>query len=268
MSRIVVNKNFNKQYLSKSMEDFLSPQHQNIIDRRAIEPYNYYNNYYNYTGGFIGGNLKGAQNAMWFVVTKSYLELIDKVNKLFYDGIVSGSIDYSHRFFNSLTTYKKSERKRLWSWLKTHNHITDDEFNVAVGQCEAFGQIKYSSISWTYNESSDYFTMLHNSPMNLETRWDNSVNNTSGGEIFIMSILQGYENFNNENFGSDAIGGLQQSATKFIRDDTGASFYQLSYMAHTVTDRAGDGDIQFDYVDKIDYIDSLEISVKLPKEIS
>lgn len=41
-----------------------------------------------------------------------------------------------------------------------------------------------------------------------------------------------------------------------------------SFIAFKVTERSGDGDIKIDHVDKIRYIDSLTIKVKLPKQYS
>lgn len=41
-----------------------------------------------------------------------------------------------------------------------------------------------------------------------------------------------------------------------------------SFIAFKLTDRSGDGDIKIDHIDKIRYLDSLTIKVKLPKKYS
>ena len=59
--------------------------------------------------------------------------------------------------------------------------------------------------------------------------------------------------------------GTRTNACKFYREDNKQYIYQYSYMAYTLGDLSTDADIQFDHVDRMDYLDSLEVAIKLPR---
>jgi len=273
MKKIVVNKNFNKRYLKTSLELYLFPDQQNRISRKGVK---YYLNYaLNYVGVNGSKNSGWVQPTRWFIVTDSYLKLLDKLNDIAYNNLIDTvssnkmNDDDWHRLFNYVTAFNATDRDKVWEYLLSLNLITEEEYQTSSISCRGFGQILKDSLVWTYNEQFDYYTLNHISPLSLEQRWDNSTNNVNSEQLYIMTSLPSFSGFNNY---PDNVyitrGGIEQTAVKYYREDIGSYIYQMSYMAHTLTDRSGDGDIQFDYIDKIDYIDSLEMSFKLPKSIS
>lgn len=270
MSKIVVNKAFNKKYLVGNIKTVLIPNEQNNIDRLGEKSSEYHNSELNYVASIDVEGKTHVKSGKFFVVTAGFLSLIDKINTLLYNDTVTqlNSESRNRGTLNRLTAYNKSERTKALDRFKVLGYITDAEYEIGVRECEAFGQIKFDSISWNYNEQFDYYTMLHNTPLNLEKRWTNTENNPRNDELYIMTVLPASRPFNESSYSAYDRAGVETSCVKYYREDTGKFIYQLGYMAHTLTDRSGDGDIQFDYIDKIDYLDSLEISIKLPKEIS
>jgi hypothetical protein len=284
MKKFIVNKNLNRASFSKTVKDILYPSNQfkpdlnqNIIDGLSID----YKTGLNYFHTGVNGinNKTGLKKTRWFIVTKRYLELIDKLNLMMYDGSFYEAVlnssrnktitwDIYQRLFNTLMVFNKNERMILWEELKnSYNLITEEEYTIAENECEGIEQVLASSMSWNYNEQFDYYTVKHSTPLKLETRWTNSENNPTNSDLYILTILPSDTQFNSEpstKYWTNTA--VETACVKFFREDTGTTFYQVGYMAHSLTDRSGEGEVQLDHIDKIDYLDTLELAIKLPKE--
>ena len=276
MKKFIVNKKLNRDFLSKTAKDIFYPYDQTFID--GIDEHTSYIMQNKFYTGMIGINNKtGIKKSRWFIATKPYLQLLDKLNNMLYDSTLETTIhakrramtdDYYIRMLNLLFAFNKDERMLLWNELHDrYSLITDDELEIARNECEYFDQINHSNMSWNYNEQFDYFTMKHNTPLRLENRFDNTINNPSNSELYFVQMIPSFAQFDGKSINAYYDRStVETAALLYYREDLGKNIYQCGYMAFSLTDRSGEGDIQLDHIDKIDYLDSLELAVKLPKE--
>jgi len=279
MKKFIINKKMNRDFLSKTAKDIIYPDGQKVIDGLNQYQVDYLNRYMFYTGMIQVQKKAGLKKSRWMIASKAYLQLLDKLNTILYDGTFETTITaisgetlvdiYYIRALNLLMVFNKDERMLLWNELfEKYSLITAEELEIARNECEYFDQINFGAMTWSYNEQFDYFTMKHSTPLRLENRWDNIINNPNNGEIYFVNIIPSFIHLNGKNISTPYFNKntIETAAALYYREDLGKNIYQVGYMAHLITDRSGEGDIQLDHIDKIDYLDSLEIAVKLPKE--
>jgi hypothetical protein len=318
MKTIIVNKNFNKKFLSRNIKEIFMPRwyaqdtqnidtykwyylkpddtvdttnttdttyqgyirdnQQRIFDRTLSMnnedlTYNHYNQFNNsYWRNLVGTNGVDKRNyvqpTLFYVVTQSYIDLIDKINTLLYNKqiplTVDGEDQASHRFLNLMGAFNLVERRKAFLFLLTEGLITQEEYDATALNNVATEQYKWESFSMNYEEINDYYIIKHKTPLKLETRWETERNNVNGEQLYLMIDIPSTTNNNNWNYDNYDIG-TRTNAVRFYRADNDQYIYQYSYMAYTLGDLSTNADIQFDHVDKIDYLDSIEVAIKLPR---
>ncbi len=142
--------------------------------------------------------------------------------------------------------------------------ITQEEYDATALNNTATEQYKWEKFSMDYEPINDYYILKHDSPLKLENRWITEVNNPSSEQLYIMVELPSTQTFNNFNYDNYSTY-TRTSATKYYRADNNQYIYQFGYLAYTLGDLSSNSDIQFDHVDKMDYLDSLEVAIKLPR---
>lgn len=317
MKTIVVNKNFNKRFMSRNIREIFMPRwralksnnidaykdyyiddkdivntinisdpttqryilenQQRIFDRTLSVDNEYLDGRHDrnfrdyYWGNLVGTNgiekRNYVQPTLFYIVTQSYIDLIDKINTLLYNKQIPltdiNEDEASHRFLNLLGAFDINERRKAFLYLLEKGLITQAEYDSTALNSIATEQYNWESFSMDYEEINDYYIIKHSSPLKLQNRWLSEVNNPLSEQLYIMVDLPSTTSNNNWNFSKYV--GVRTNASKFYRADTSQYIYQFSYMAYTLGDLSSDADIQFDHVDKIDYLDSLEIAIKLPR---
>lgn len=265
MKRVIVNKNFNKSRLVNTISRQLFLRDQKDIDRESAVS----TAKYNYTSILNVGNTSYHTPGKFFIVSKPYIDLLDKVNRMLFDHQLdfTSNVDaHNIRLCNALTLMESEYRNYYWTVLYDKGFITDSELEIAKTKCESLTQIKAESFSMHYDDTNDFFTFKYSSPLKLEHRWDQTINNPGNDDLFLLTIFDEYKASHNVT-ASDG-NRIRTSAIQYYREDDGSRFFQIGFMAHHITERDGQGDIELDHIDKIDYLDSIEINVKLPKSYS
>lgn len=299
---IIVNKRFNTAFISQNVRDILMPRwsahdnqqpqsdkyfdmttqhyrynHQKVIDRTmnyGSEDYNDMNTYQQegYLRNVIGTNGTNLKNytkpSPIMIATQGYVDLLEKINGLLYNKqipLTHTNTDESHtRFLNMLGSYELSTRRLAFNYLLGLGLITQAEYDATALNSCGLDQFKTENFTWTYEPINDYFIIKHTSPLKLETRWVNSVNNPNNEQLYILIENSSSFSFNGYDK-NDWAEYTRISATKFYRQDTNSFIYQYSFLGYTLGDMSSSANIKFDHVNKIDYIDTLEIAIKLPR---
>ena len=188
-----------------------------------------------YTYEYVN-NYNYYYNNVFFISTESVLNLLDKYWDYYY---------YFNSYNSNISSKYYFEKTQK---LLQNNIITEDEYNILYNQIVFLSNtnINFNSSILHYEEVNDYYYLHFEQPLKLEKRWDNSINNPNNENIyltFIDTIDTTYTFSNGEN---------HQLVTTY---------------SYKLTDMQGDGDIRLDHIDKIDYIDSLILPLKAPKEI-
>ena len=312
MKTIIVNKNFNKKFMSRNIREIFMPRwrgangadldnptvvneyinddgdilnasyatyikenQQWTIDRKLSSATEAFDNSYNSSGywnnpvGTNGSNLQNwVQPSIFYVVTQSYIDLIDKINTLLYNKqitLTAVNMDDAHtRFLNLVGAFSLTERRKAFAYVLSLGLITQEEYDNTATSSVSVDQLNWESFTMEYEEINDYYLFKHSTPMRLETRWLSDVNNPLGEQLYIMVDTPSTQNLNNMQVGTYG-GGGRTNATKFFRADNNDYVYQYSYMAYTFGDLSSNSDIEFDHVDRMDYLDSIEVAIKLPR---
>lgn len=259
---------FNNSDHTKFNQQALFDRKLNYVSEDGTYSHNN-NTYWRNTVGTNGGNMQNyVKPTLFTVATQSYVDLLDKINTLLYNKQIPlthiSVDDASTRFLNLIGAHDLTERRKAFAFLLGQNLITQAEYDSTATNSMATSQYNWESFSMTYEEINDYYIMGHSTPLKLENRWLTDVNNPNSEKLYLILEIPSTWNFNNY-FGDDWGRYARTNATKFYRMDNNQSIYQFSYMAYSLGDLSSDEDIQFDHIDKMDYLDSLEVAIKLPR---
>ena len=175
-----------------------------------------------------------------YYVTDSFLGLIDELNKREYNGELSlpsfpdASIqDIVTGLFNGTITP---------SQIVADGIVWDDSKSV-VKKFSGFNSANYNV---TFDRTTGVMAMKYSYPLEI-----------TGGYRKEGSLLEEptYIAFYND------------SSIGYWNDTRGTNAYQSSYVAFSVGVTGSGADIELDHDDKIDYIDTLNINVSLPKQL-
>jgi hypothetical protein len=179
-------------------------------------------------------------NNVFFISTESVLNLLDKYWKYYY--IYDKSYESTY-----LSDYNDIYLKKTNNLLDK-NIISEEEYNILYNQIVFLtnDNIIFNPSFFHYEEVNDYYYLHFEKPLKLRNRWDNNINNPNNENIYLTYI---------------------DVYNKYYFPDTNEYRLATTY-SYKLTDMQGDGDIRLDHIDKIDYIDSLILPLKAPKEIN
>jgi hypothetical protein len=141
-----------------------------------------------------------------------------------------------------------------------------------------FANKKYPNIEFANFKNPIYYTNLEMASINFKVDYDNGLLNIKYDKPIKLDNEFIFENFTNN--GNSELYFIFPYVNKPILhrgDECYSSFkndiynpklnkkvQQFNFIALKISDMDGDGDVKFDHIDKIDYIDSLNITIKVP----
>ena len=197
-----------------------------------------------------------------YLTSKEGLDELDNLNKLFfnstedniesilnskYDGIIAKTLCTTCRStFRFLKGFGATKPLRFQSfirrWIPGKENVVFQGFTINLNDIEINIDVPNNTVNFKAVK-----------PMKLEERFIKSEYD-AGGNTDLYIVIP-YRNPDGVQMGSSYNKSLNKSQ------------YLLSYIALKVTDLDGDGDIKFDHLDFIDYIDSFEFTLKTPPSI-
>ena len=186
---------------------------------------------------YFTGNVFGAGA---YLVTGGVLDFIDSISDDNYNGA----------FTSSLGTYQEVVTGVMSGVITAEDLITDGLLSSAtdfqVRKLEAFNSSNYSS---TYDNNTSVLTMYHSSPLSVSPRFERKAEDgTLDSDLYIVIYR-------------DAVKSFYKPVDETTRE-------LVTYVAFSVTEKDGGGDIEFDHTEKIDYIDEVTLKVAFPNQIA
>ena len=144
----------------------------------------------------------------------------------------------------------------------------------------------------TYTQEDTLFNMKITRPLSLDNTYKN-INNPEGVPMYVLFIPYSSTQFNKYYYSNEVIGYHHTYATDldlqdgngqvyrnsdnnkthlgyqtFHKKDTNTVVRQIPYVALSIGTTGSGSDIEYDYMDTIDYLDGVEFKVSIPKKYS
>jgi len=197
-----------------------------------------------------------------YLTSKEGLDELDNLNKLIFDSDTDNIESIlENEYSDIIATYNNSGTQNTYHfwmgfgvtkglrfqsfirrWIPGKENVVFQGFNINLNNIEINIDVPNNTVN---------FKALK--PMKLEERFIKSEYDAGGNtDLYIVIPYRNTE-------------GLQSASS--YNKNTKQSRRLISYIALKVTDLDGDGDIKFDHLDFIDYIDSFEFTLKTPPSI-
>lgn len=268
---IVLNKNFNNNYMRRAFE--------RMIFSYTNSKKQYDNNVYRDCS--VDFSTKSTVN-VWehFICTSRFIDIIDKI----YDGTLNGEIVYpaDNTGMWNFRPIEGTTKLELPAWaytitclftddlvahkgflkiLVSSDIITQDDMDYVLSTVSILKNLDVTTVITT-NDNDNVYTLNYNLPIELNKRYDNSLN-TLNEELYLLCVPMEVWAYNDES--TNEYKYVYKTFYSKVHDK---NFILPTYLAFSVGESGSGKDIEFDHIDNIDYIDTLEIKYTLPKSFS
>lgn len=191
---------------------------------------------------------------VWYLASKEALEEVDNLNTILFNQTVKGAVPTNSIYYEKGARYDHALVNAIWEDNTIDNHFGKFINTNIVGKENAYWKpilgLSYANLIVTPNNSTNTCNVKYKMPFQLVEHF-NQADYTAGGNTDLYLVIP-YVRY-------DGI-----KAIEVFNPTSGFSTYMSSYIALKITDVNGDGDIKFDHIDDIDYIDKLEFTLKTP----
>lgn len=201
---------------------------------------NYFNSKYNkiLLENFINNRISSGM----YLVTGKFLDMFDKANLLaFNDTFTTSTATSLLAFCNGIF----DKTINLDTLITEGNIIT----SKSAIECHKLTNYNSSYHSMSFDTATSVMTINYSMPLYVSDGgfFRDELNNTLTEQLYLVL------------YNPTDIGYWNNALSKSVR--------QTTYVAFTVGDTGTGADLQFDHTDKIEYIDSIAIKVRLPKSL-
>ena len=240
MSKILVNKNFNKKYLYRYAQGMIRPT--NTSTTAYIK---------DITTATAASEVLSAFKYV-SIVNNTMLNVLEKISKSYNDTtIVTTSAENTYLgkvmggFFH--TTF--GNKSAILSKFVTDGVITQEEVDKCV-------MIRTETPTFnTVTDDNGIMTMTSTLPIKLELRYENDVMNSDNEQLYILFPTLSSHQFN-------AMTGTSEA--NFFSTSSEVTKQAFPYVAVSFGTE-NTNDVVLDYIGKIDYLDDFDIKIQLPK---
>jgi len=243
--RMQINKTFNDKTLGYAYNGFLKGWGKYISK--------YHDVYYLFTKpiglelGWYG--LKGLESI--YLVSKSLINNIIEVNNLIYNDEIN-NLNNDHYLYEHKDV---SYFVQFTYFLDYYNqYLNENGFDTFCIRCN----VDYSNFKLYENKNK--LNIQYNKPIHLSKEFSidefNNFTNNDELYLFIPMIFYGCNEYH-----------ICKYLYQYYNPKTNKKVTLAAFIALKITDINGDGDIKFDHIDKINYIDSLNITFTFPNKL-
>jgi len=257
MAKLIVNRNFNKRYISKYIKEILKPIDMNVDDTQVHKVF-----FPTAADRNADGSISDTyEPALFYLMTESAITMLIEYNKYL---IEQGD--------HTTATYLNTREQ-----LETMDAFTDIKktgFTSIPMKLDAWN-LEYQ---WKYNNSQDYYTFSKIRPSKLALSFNEDLPN---GESYKGIPNEERNNANHEPLyfvfpqylpTSDEPVKMNSFTTvqnkQINADGTYDIVRQYGYYAFELGLEGSGKDIELDHLDKIDYLDAIEIKMRARREYS
>ncbi len=257
MTQLQINKTWNNRMTGGVINHFF----ENMIDKNFTD---YYHNDYHrfeangtiYHHGDRGAVFNRYHNTgmKWFLASKEALDEVDTLNQTLFNGTVSNMVPTDSIYYTAGARYGAGLIDAIWEVYSDAHHFGNFINNNIVGKETAYwrpiSNLDFDNLTVTPNNDGNSFNVKYSDPFKFSEHFNHAQFTTDGNTDLFLVIPyvrdDGYR------------------AISVHNPELGTEQYLSSYVALKITDMAGDGDIKFDHIDDIDYIDKLEFTLTTP----
>ena len=189
-----------------------------------------------------------------FLCNESILNILDKIdNHYIITEETENNITKLDYVLNNLLSKNNINRENVLNELVSAEIITQDEADTFILTFRSFTNDKFIKLM-----NDDIITMSISTPSTLSSRFVNADNNPNDEQLYLCIIPYNNSNLTTKN-------GFVNTFQKLNGDIIQQTF---SYMAFSIGLKDSGKDLEYDFLEKIDMFDEINIKIALPKEIS
>ena len=252
--KLIVNKKMINDYLEGYLNALMNPVEDVFADGLK---------------GFTDDQLSVEKIDYPFILfaPESYLNIINKLNQMAYNGEFPSDLDFVY-VIHALYAKQNDIRDNMINNLVNKGILTNDEI-INTTLVTDFRDFDYSKFEKQYPDTTENPDLegveyIYDTPLEL-SRYYSAENNSNNEDLYL--VILPVTNINYAGLPTDANYGNFVAVQNFTKSD-GTKVLQSSYIAINIGDITDeDADIQYDHVDKIDYIDSIKFRFRLPNTL-
>ena len=256
MTQLQINKTWNDRMTGGVINHFF----ENMADKNFVDNGDQRFNRFNDDGTIsdlanYGSYMnKNHNNGMrWFLASKEALDEVDTLNSILFNKTLNVEIPTDSVYYAAGARYDYSLINSIFETYEAADFGTFINNNIA-GKENAYwkpiNDLNFENLTVTPNNVTNSINIKYSQPFKLNEHFNQAEFLADGNtDLFLVIPYIRY----------DGHRGI------VVRNpETGFTMHQASYIALKITDMTGDGDIKFDHIDDIDYIDKLEFTLTTP----
>lgn len=216
MAKIVINKNFSKNYMFRFMEHSIVPSHNDVETNKGhvytdVNSPGWYGNYVGFLPDgcqFISvyddmvnsSNINTNSGACQLLFCNdSFLNIIDKVNTILYDSTYSsipfhGTTIDVRILLNTILSKNVSCRNNALTFLVNNGVITQTDMDKSLEVLSFMSDFDVSKTNFTYDSENDVWQYRYDLPIKLQTFYNETMN-VSAEQLSLVFIPFFTDNF-------------------------------------------------------------------------
>lgn len=197
------------------------------------------------------------------LVNDNYLKVINELNQKLYQGIVTLDAGISvPTLMNTLSCSDRDIRNKAIDYLVSKGIISLTTAEISDAKRFVYSLIGFNHTNFTklYDPIDNAYVFSYNTPVELSSKYlaSDNTNKVPLYLAFFPMLPIEFTNIPTEN------GVSMFNCNKYYKPSNDTYVLQSTYIATRLSDINGDGDIKFDYLDVIEYLDDFRLRFRLP----
>jgi len=256
MTELQINKTWNDRMTGGVINHFF----ENMEEKNFVDSYSHRFNRFNADGTITdlesyGKYMDSYHNTgmRWFLASKEALDEVDTLNSILFNKLTDIEIPTDSVYYSAGARYAYALIDGIFETYGASDFGTFINNNI-TGKENAYwkpiNDLNFGHLTVTPNNVTNSINVKYSQPFKFNEHF-NQADFLAGGNTDLFLVIP-YVRYD----GHRSI---------VVRNpETGFAMHQASYIALKITDMTGDGDIKFDHIDDIDYIDKLEFTLTTP----
>lgn len=248
--QFILNNSFNNTSLSKYLDMCMKPQ-ASQMGQVSI-----------YTNLPTTTTIKAVPSFVLFT-NENYLKVINELNQKLYAGTVTLDAGITiPTLINTLSCSDATIRGKAIDYLVTKGicTLTTTEVLDAKRFTSTLIGFNYVNLSRVYDTVENAYVYSYTTPVELSSKYlsSDNTNNVALYLAFFPMFTYEFSGIPTENATTIF------NCSKYYKPTTDSTVLQSTYIATKLSDITGDGDVKYDHLDVIEYLDDFRLRFRLP----
>lgn len=256
MTQLQINKTWNDRMTGNVINHFF----ENMIDKNFTDIYHSAAHLFNNDGTIQSGqrytmNDRYHNTGMkWFLASKEALDEVDNLNQLNFNQTTQHTLPTDSIYYEKGARQDYALMDAIWEVQdvnRTFGHfINANIVGKETAYWEPITNLDFDNLIVTPDATGNNINVKYGVPFQLTEHFNYDQFIADGNtDLFLVIPYVRYDGYRCINVYNPA---------------TGLQPHMSSYIALKITDMSGDGDIKFDHIDDIDYVDKVEFTLSTP----